>query len=198
MPAPPPLIGTYTTPGVRKGERVTCLYRDKLCKVTSFTAAPIPWPRVSVVGQWGGSGLWVNAELERAIRTESGVALRHWFGVSEGCVCQWRMWAQVQGKGATPGSRAEARKVGVAGGRTRRGHEVSAREREQRSATARRLRLIGYAHSARWPFRWTPERDALLGTAPDRVVADRLGQTRGAVRRRRWKLGIPVFVGPKP
>jgi hypothetical protein len=32
----PPLIGTYTAPRVHKGERVSCLFRDRDCKVTSW------------------------------------------------------------------------------------------------------------------------------------------------------------------
>jgi len=37
----PPLIGRYTPPAVRKGVRVTCLYRDSDCVVTSIHDAPI-------------------------------------------------------------------------------------------------------------------------------------------------------------
>ena len=41
MPARPPLLGTYRAPAVKRGERVTCLYRDTDCRVTSWTDAPI-------------------------------------------------------------------------------------------------------------------------------------------------------------
>ena len=37
---------------------------------------------------------------------------------------------------------------------------------------------------------WTPEQDALLGTAPDAEVARRLGRSLGAVYSRRHNLGI--------
>jgi hypothetical protein len=40
----PPLLGTYTPPAVRKGERVTCLYRDPDCVVTGWHDGRIPWP----------------------------------------------------------------------------------------------------------------------------------------------------------
>ena len=38
--APPTLLGKYTAPPVRKGDRVTCLYRDADCFVTGFSASP--------------------------------------------------------------------------------------------------------------------------------------------------------------
>jgi len=86
----PPLLGKYEPPAVKKGERVTCLYRDCDCTVTSWTDAPISWPRVQPREQLDGSGLWVNDELARAIRTESAVTLHYWFGVSAGVVWKWR------------------------------------------------------------------------------------------------------------
>lgn len=47
------------------------------------------------------------------------------------------------------------------------------------------------------PF-WTPERDALLGTAADPVIARRLGVSAGRVYGRRRKLGIaPAYVVPR-
>ena len=46
MPARPPLIGTYFALAVREGERVTCLYRNADCVVTSWSNGRITWPRV--------------------------------------------------------------------------------------------------------------------------------------------------------
>src|SRR5882757_7526012 len=42
---PPVLLGEYPTPLLDIGERVYCKYRRRRCRVTSFTTAPIPWPR---------------------------------------------------------------------------------------------------------------------------------------------------------
>jgi hypothetical protein len=56
----PELIGRYRPPGVIRGDRVDCLYRRAPCVVTSWSDAPIAWPRVHALGCRGGTGLWVN------------------------------------------------------------------------------------------------------------------------------------------
>jgi hypothetical protein len=47
MPTRPPrlLAAPYTPPFLRRGDRATCLYRDADVTVTSWTLAPISWPR---------------------------------------------------------------------------------------------------------------------------------------------------------
>jgi hypothetical protein len=103
MTAPVLLGAPYRPPPVKIGERVTCLYRDRECRVSSISAGRIPWPRVQPIGQRGGSGLWVNDELKRAILTESAVALRYWFGVTKKVPWRWRKAFGVS-KYGTPGS----------------------------------------------------------------------------------------------
>ena len=44
---------------------------------------------------------------------------------------------------------------------------------------------------------WTPKADALLGTMPDAEVARQLGVSQQTARRRRIRLGLPIFVRPK-
>jgi hypothetical protein len=39
------LSGPYTPPALKRGDRSTCLYRDADVVITSWTAAPISWPR---------------------------------------------------------------------------------------------------------------------------------------------------------
>jgi hypothetical protein len=98
------LSGPYTPPALKRGDRSTCLFRDADVVITSWTAAQIPWPRCRrLEGGGGGSGLLVTEELVRAIRTESGKALQHWFGVSDHTVLSWRKAFGVPGWG-TEGS----------------------------------------------------------------------------------------------
>lgn len=39
------LHGPYQAPAFQRGDRATCLYRDVEVVITSWTDAPIPWPR---------------------------------------------------------------------------------------------------------------------------------------------------------
>jgi hypothetical protein len=171
---------------------VWCLYRSAWCRVTSFTDALIPWPRVQPIGVRGGSGLWVNDTLVRAIRTESAVALKHWFRASQTAVYNWRVWAGVDGHFTTAGSQREQRKAARLGADATRGAEFPEAEREARRVRAVKDNLIAHARRHRWPAGWTADQDALLGTDTDQAVATKLNKTRAAVRARRHRLGIPA------
>jgi hypothetical protein len=75
------LFGPYGTPRLKVGQRAQCLYRDCDVVVTSWTDAPIPWPRCRSVEQpRARPGLLVNDELARAIRSESNLAIQRWWG----------------------------------------------------------------------------------------------------------------------
>ena len=195
MPPRPSLIGTYAAPAVRRGEVVTCLYRDRDCTVTVMTDAPIPWPRCQPRGEQGGSGLWVNADLVRAIRTESAAALQSWFGVSATVVWKWRKAFGVGGRATTPGSRAAIRAAARKGAAAMRARGWTADEREAKAETACRIGL-------RPPLRWTPARGgwtadqvALLGADHDEAVARRIGRSPGAVTDKRVGLRIAAYSG---
>src|SRR5262245_27377772 len=74
-PKPRLLAGPHTPPPLRRGDRATCRYRDADVVITSWTSAPIPWPRCCRPGtHGGGSGLLVTEELGRAVRTEPAIA----------------------------------------------------------------------------------------------------------------------------
>jgi hypothetical protein len=83
------LHGPYRCPRVRRGDRATCLYRDKDVIIIGLSAAPIPWPLCKPIGR-GHPGLLVEEELARAVRFESALALRYWWGASPSVVYKWR------------------------------------------------------------------------------------------------------------
>ena len=147
MPIAPPLIGTYSAPAVKRGEVVTCLYRDRDCTITTMSTAPIPWPWVQPRGEQGGSGLWVNSDLVRAIKTESAEALKHWFGVSTGVVWKWRKAFGVGGRvHTTEGSKRAIRRAAQKGAVGLKAKVWTAAERRARSRRSKRLGLKLPAH----------------------------------------------------
>lgn len=195
MPPRPPLIGTYSAPAVKRGEVVTCLYRDRDCTITVLSDAPIPWPRCQPRGEQGGSGLWVNADLAKAIRTESAAALRSWFGISATVVWKWRKAFGVGGRATTRGSRAAIRAAARKGAAAVKAKVWTPDELEAKAVTARRL---GLRPPPRWtPARggWTAEQMALLGTDHDEAVAKRIGRSPGAVTEKRVGLKITAYSG---
>jgi len=183
---PPVLLGTYTPPALRKGDRVTCLYRDAECVVTSWSDAPIQWPRVRAIGHRGGSGLLVDATLLRAIRTESVNALMHHFGVGHRCVWCWRKAFGITQLG-TEGSRRLHAEAIAKGAATLKAKVWTEAERRVKRRLSKGRRPPGPPAAKRW----TPAMDARLGTEEDDVLGREFGKTTEAVRVRRAKLGLP-------
>jgi hypothetical protein len=182
------LSGPYTPPALKRGDRTSCLFRDADVVITSWTAAPIPWPWCRRLDCGGGSGLLVTEELVRAIRTESGKALQHWFGISEHTVWSWQKAFGVSRCG-TEGSRRLRRELSERGAEATRGQKQSAQHVLQRVLTRR---AYGVKPPSRWAETgWKPEELALLGTMPDAEVARRTGRTAHAVRLARTRRGIP-------
>jgi hypothetical protein len=193
MDTPPALLSTYLPLAARVGRRVRCLYRRAWCKVTSWTDAPIPWPRVLPAGGRGHPGLLVTAELRRAIKTESAEALKHHFGVSTLVAWKLRKWAGVEGHTRTAGSRRLHQEVSDRGAVGMKAKVWTAAELDARSELAKRL---GRTVTGRWDEDgWTPEQDALLGTDHDDAIAARIGRTKSAVTTRRVRRKIPAFRG---
>jgi hypothetical protein len=185
------LFGPYQAPPVKRGERALCLFRDALVVVTSWTDAPIPWPRCRALDSpGGGSGLLVDEELMRAVRHESAAALRWWWRASETAVYHWRKALGI-GRADTEGSRRLIRAAAEAGAEAIKQREWTDEERGERSRRSRALGLGRYLPTGYHGPPWTAEHLRLLGTAPDDVVAARVGRTAGAVRQKRCALGIP-------
>jgi hypothetical protein len=95
---------------------------------TSWTDAPISWPRALPVGEKGHPGLLVDDELARAVRTESAVAVMHWWGVGVGVVWRWRKALGV-GLMDSPGTRRLIHATARKGGRAT--HAAAEAERKQ-------------------------------------------------------------------
>jgi hypothetical protein len=163
--------------------------------VTGWTDAPLAWP-LGVregKGRVGRPALVVTPSLVKAIRTESGVALKHWFGVRTTLVWRWRKWLGVEGHTRAPGSRRLQHEVSERGAAGIKAKDWTDEELDRKSEVAKRA---GIRPGDRWKDRhWTPEEDALLGTDHDRAVAGRIGRTRSAVTTRRVNSGIRAFPG---
>src|SRR3954466_12705425 len=87
----PVLRGTYTPPALRPGDRADCLVRDFMMVLTTWSAAPIPWPRgCRPVQSPGGPSLIVDEELARAVRQESAAAVAYWGGMTVATGIKWR------------------------------------------------------------------------------------------------------------
>ena len=189
MPTAPPLIGSYSAPAVKRGDRVTCLYRDRDCTVTTLSDAPLPWPRVQPCDQRGGCGLWVNDELATAIRTESAAALRYWFGVSSGVVWKWRKSFGVGGHATTQGSKKAIRAAAKKGAAGVKAKVWTDAELDAKSALSKALRL---RPPDRWKGRggWTADEVKLLAIHSDAELAAEIGRSVAAVRGKRRAVAL--------
>jgi len=171
---------------------VICLYRDAECRISSWTNARISWPRCQPIGQRGGSGIWVNPELERAIMTESSVSLQYWFGASSTVASSWRAWAGVNGHATTQGTKLAQRTASEAGASAVRGVELRDDVCDLRAKFAREKDLARFFKGKRWGSNgWTVEQEALPGTMPDAALAVVFGRSENAVRQRRERRRIP-------
>src|SRR4051794_24111840 len=91
------LHGPYRAPRLRVGDRATCLLRDGTVIITSWSDAPVPWPRCQPIDHRGGSGLLLAGALVKAVRRESAAAVMFWWGVSVAVVWRWRKALGVRG-----------------------------------------------------------------------------------------------------
>ena len=186
------LCGPYKAPPLKRGDSAVCLVRDCAVVITSWTDAPISWPRCRAIDSHGGSGLLVEEELARAVRHESATAIMNWWSASQRAVCSWRKAlgvGRIDNEGTARLMHAAAEK----GAEAIQAREWSEEERDQRRLNAvendlGRNLITGY-HG---PL-WTAKDIALLGTVPDDEVARRTGRTPNGVRIMRTRLGIPTF-----
>lgn len=184
------LFGPYRAPALRVRDRIFCLFRDCEVVVTSWTDGRIPWPRCQPLHTRGGSGILVDEELARAVRSESSAAIQFWWGAAEKTVWRWRraLGVALMDSEGTRRLRQESSEKGAA---RVRGQKLAPEQVEQRRRSAIELNLGQYLRTGFHGPRWTKKQVAMLGTAPDDVVARRVGRTTEAVRVMRSRLGIP-------
>lgn len=77
---PPLLFGPYLPPVHRKGSWITDEIHG-LVQVNGWTNGPLSWPTRKRPGG-GPRAVAVTADLARAIRSESAVAIAYWIGIS--------------------------------------------------------------------------------------------------------------------
>jgi hypothetical protein len=89
QPDVPRLVaGPYTAPPCRIGESLHDAIRGDII-VLAISRAPIPWP-LGRQKPHAKLAPIVTTELERAIRTESALAMQYWWGVGNWLVSKWR------------------------------------------------------------------------------------------------------------
>lgn len=212
------LIGRYRAPRYRYGETVTDSIRGDVI-VTRTSDAPIPWPMGKIPGS-RKPGLVIVAGLEKALRTESALAICHHWGITPQTVSKWRGLLGIDQK--TAGARLlrqnrltphlNTARALIDYTKPERGQKIADAKRGKprpkhviealRSANVGRplsedhRRKIGEA-SRRNGIRppkagraWTAEEDALLHGKTAADVAKATGRTLRAVYDRRHVLGI--------
>jgi hypothetical protein len=131
----------------------------------------------------------LRCESARAVRCESALAIKYWWGASQTSVRAWR-----QALGVPKFNEGSARlrvELNAEIGAARRGVKLPQDQVERRRRTARELGLRpNPSHINGRP--WTQEELALLGKLPDDEVTRHTGRTWGAVTQRRNLLKIPT------
>ncbi len=134
------------------------------------------------------AGLLVDEELARAIRCESALAIKYWWGASQTSVWAWRQALGVPK--LNEGSARLRTELNAEISEARRGVRLPPDQVERRRRTARELGLRpNPSHVNGRP--WTQEELALLGKLPDKEVVARTGRTLKATQQKRLALGRP-------
>ena len=82
-------FGQYKTPRYRIGSTVVCEVLGDVV-IVGTSDGRIPWPLGRRKGRRGRSSLVVYRGLAKAVRRESNIAIRHWWGVGQSSMWKWR------------------------------------------------------------------------------------------------------------
>jgi hypothetical protein len=183
------LHGSYHAPALSRGDRVTCHLRGTVV-ITTWTDARISWPRCRPLESKGGSGVLLDDEMARAVRTEAAAAVGYWWGVTVGVVWRWRKALAVTKKN-NPRTYQLLTEASQAGADKLKAKEWTEEEREVKREINQRLGLTRNLRPSYHDPSWMAEERKLLGEMPDAEVARRIGRTVDAVRIERERRGIP-------
>jgi predicted transcriptional regulator len=207
-------------PRFQVGRFLKCSMRGKVL-VRGIHEALVQWPYTLRNG--GGQPLLILCgDLARAVRRESEIAVAHWWGASQTTVWKWRkeLGVEATNKGTsalrarwapescqsdnanarrmpTLKSPERAAKIAAAKrGKPRPQHVIDSMRRKPSAETRQKYREAAIRRGACPPAAgrpFTPEEDALLGTAKDREIAKKLDRDLQTIQKRRNRLGIPAF-----
>jgi hypothetical protein len=203
------LLGPYHPPRTRRGKFLFCEWRGTV-KVGDYSDGPIPWPM-----KWRTRSLILCGDLVRAVKQESALAVANHWGVCTGIVSKWRnalevepitdgtrfLKSHVQTEAMTPALRKHLSRLKTGKPRklTRRGEaRLMAALHRPKSAEWFKVMAPHFAARRGKPVDpndrvWTPREEKLIGTMPDRAVAERLRRSVSAVAARRKLKEIPYL-----
>ena len=188
----PPLrfvASPYFPPHVKKGDLIECARLGEV-RVIGWSDGPLPWPK-GARGRGGPPSLILFADLEKAVRVESQVAVALAWGVSRITVHHWRAALEVER--LTPGTAARYKQNEPAIS-AQIDWEPVARALHTPQAIAkadktRRANAIGHR-------KWSEEEVAWMGQLSDAEIAQRLDCNKLTVANERNRRGIAGrFVG---
>lgn len=183
-------LGTYKTPRVRIGRRLTCEARDCDVIVVGYSDGRIPWPLGRRPRQ-AAKALIVYGDLADAVRRESNQAVCYWFGVTPQTVSKWR---KLLGVGLTNDGTHRLRsaytdETWAVEARAKAHAKTGDPERRAKIAAAKRGKPRptppGWVPNG---TAWTAAADELVRTLMPKEAALRTGHTLASVYQRRWQL----------
>lgn len=180
LPPPSFLCGPYFQPHVEIGDEVRC-QRYGLVRVTGWSGGPLPWPQCRIKGP---HSLILFADLERAIRNESSIAVAVAWGTSR--ITIWKCRQALGLASDTAGTTARRAHICDT---LFRGDENSDRRANPRRGAQKKRAATGQNNGAA-SLEWEPEVVEWMGALSDREIARRLGIAPQKVARERGRRGI--------
>lgn len=165
------LLGSYVTPNVPEGTVLWCEHRKCWVPFEGFSDAPLRWP-VGRRPRTSRMGLIVTGGLADALRLESALAVRWWWGMS--MTTLWRMRQALCVEQFTTGTRRL--RLACLDAEVRRQRVADMRAGSGNAGEDMTVRL------------WSPEEDEKVLSLPTKEAAARTGRTITAVNSRRQKL----------